>query len=52
MRRILIKLQSESGQTLAEVGLILAFVATICILAITALGVIISAPFVDVVAGF
>lgn len=52
MRRILSKLQSENGQTLAEVSLILAFVAIICIAAVTALGAIISVPFVDVVAGF
>ena len=39
---IVARFQREDGQALAEYGLILALIAVVCILALTALGVLIS----------
>ena len=36
---ILSKFEREDGQALAEYGLILAFIAIVCVIALTALGV-------------
>lgn len=41
----------EHGQALAEYSLILAFVALVCIIALTAIGLAVSSEF-DAVAGF
>jgi pilus assembly protein Flp/PilA len=40
--RLLARFQSEEGQALAEYGLILALIAVICILTLTAVGLAIS----------
>ena len=40
--RLLARFQSEKGQALAEYGLILALIAVVCILALTAIGLAIS----------
>lgn len=42
----------EDGQALAEYGLILAFIAIVCVLALTALGVAISGVFGGVTGSF
>ena len=42
----------EKGQALAEYALILAFIAIVCVLAVTALGVAISGALGSVAAGF
>ena len=39
---LIARVHSQSGQALAEYGLILALIAVVCILALTALGVAIS----------
>ncbi len=49
LRRIL---DSESGQALAEISLILAFIAIVCVVALTAVGGAVVAPFENVAAGF
>jgi pilus assembly protein Flp/PilA len=40
--RLVARFQSEAGQALAEYGLILALIAVVCILTLTALGLAIS----------
>lgn len=52
IRTLLRRLEGEEGQALGEFGLILAFVAIVCIAALTALGVAIAGPFGDVTGGF
>ncbi len=42
LRNILARFEREDGQALAEYGLLLALIAVVCILALTALGVAIS----------
>jgi pilus assembly protein Flp/PilA len=42
IRRLLARFQAEEGQALAEYGLILALIAVICILTLTAVGLAIS----------
>ncbi len=49
LRRIL---DSESGQALAELSLVLAFIAAVCVVALTAIGVAVLTPFESLVAGF
>ena len=49
--RIRDKIPSEDGQALGEFALILAFIAIGCLVALTALGGIISAPFEDFMSG-
>lgn len=45
------RMNNDDGQALAEFALILGLIAVICIVAITALGGIISKPFTDFIAG-
>ena len=40
--RLLARFESEKGQALAEYGLILALIAVVCILALTAIGLAVS----------
>jgi pilus assembly protein Flp/PilA len=40
--RLMARFESEKGQALAEYGLILALIAVVCILALTAIGLAIS----------
>lgn len=49
--RIRNKIGSEDGQALAEFALILTFIAIGCLIAITALGGMISAPFENFISG-
>jgi pilus assembly protein Flp/PilA len=44
------RFRSEEGQALAEYGLILALIAVVCILALTAIGLAISGTLGDVAA--
>jgi pilus assembly protein Flp/PilA len=46
--RLMARYESEKGQALAEYGLILALVAVVCILAVTAVGVAISGTLGDI----
>jgi pilus assembly protein Flp/PilA len=48
--RLVARFQSESGQALAEYGLILALIAVVCLVALTALGVAVSGNMDKVVA--
>jgi Flp pilus assembly pilin Flp len=41
------RLQAQDGQALAEFGLILAFVAAVCLVAAAALGSVIGVPYQD-----
>lgn len=43
------RLQEETGQALAEYAMIVAFIALVCVFALTALGVAIGVPFSDIV---
>jgi Flp pilus assembly pilin Flp len=52
MLRLVARLQSEKGQALAEYGLILALVAVVAILAVTALGLAVSDTLECVTEGF
>jgi len=49
LRRIL---DSESGQALAELSLVLAFVAIVCVAVLMAIGVAVVTPLENFVAGF
>jgi len=42
----------ESGQALAEYSLLLTFIAAVCLLAVTALGVAIATGFGDILPAF
>ncbi len=42
----------EDGQALAEYALVLAFIAIVCVLALTALGIAISGAFGSITGGF
>jgi pilus assembly protein Flp/PilA len=46
--RLMARFQSEKGQALAEYGLILALIAVVCILMLTALGLAISGKLGDI----
>jgi len=46
------RLTDESGQALAEYSLILTFIAAVCVIAVTALGVAIAAGFGDILPAF
>jgi len=48
--RLLARFRSEEGQALAEYGLILALIAVVCILALTAIGLAVSGTLGDVAA--
>jgi pilus assembly protein Flp/PilA len=48
--RLLARFQSEKGQALAEYGLILALIAAVCVLTLTAIGLAISGTLGDVAA--
>lgn len=45
-------LNKEEGQALAEYGIILAFIAAVCVFALMALGGVIGVPYHDALAGF
>ena len=49
---IIKRIGSEDGQALAEYGLILAFIAIVCVLALTALGAAVSGVFGSVAGSF
>lgn len=49
--RIQDRWNQQEGQALAEFALILGLIAVLCIVALTALGGIISKPFTDFIAG-
>jgi len=46
------RLRDESGQALAEYSLIITFIAAVCVLATTLLGVAIAAGFGSIIPGF
>jgi Flp pilus assembly pilin Flp len=46
------RLADQSGQALAEYSLILTFIAAVCVLAVTLLGVAIAAGFGNILPGF
>jgi len=46
------RLTDESGQALAEYSLILAFIAAVCVLAVTALGIAIAGGFGSILPAF
>jgi pilus assembly protein Flp/PilA len=48
--RMLARFRSEEGQALAEYGLIIALIAVVCILTLTAVGVAISGNLGDIAA--
>ena len=48
--RLLARFRSEDGQALAEYGLIIALIAGVCILTLTAVGVAISGNLGDIAA--
>jgi pilus assembly protein Flp/PilA len=50
--RIIKRFDREDGQALAEYGLILAFIAIVCVLALTALGVAVSGVLGGVTGAF
>lgn len=50
--RLMTRANSETGQALAEYSLALAFIAIVCVVALTALGLAITGKFVEVTAGF
>lgn len=52
LKRVIAELGKQEGQTLAEYGLVLAFVATTCIIALVTLGGQILTPIQNVIAGF
>ncbi len=55
MTNLLVRLRrtmdSESGQALGEFSLVLAFIAAVCVVALTAIGVAILAPFENLLGG-
>jgi len=51
-RGLLVRLREDSGQALAEYGLILAFIAAACILALGVLGLALSGQLDEVTAAF
>ena len=48
--RLLARFRSEEGQALAEYGLIIALIAVVCILTLTAVGVAVSGELGDIAA--
>jgi pilus assembly protein Flp/PilA len=56
MREMMINLirqsDREDGQALAEYALVLAFIAIVCVVAVTALGLAISGAFGSIAGGF
>lgn len=44
--------ESEAGQALAETSLIIAFIALLCVLALTAVGVAVSGGIAGILPGF
>lgn len=56
MTNLLVRLrrtmESESGQALGELSLVLAFIAAVCVVALMAVGVAILAPFENLLGGF
>ena len=50
--RLFIRMRDESGQALAEYGLIVALIAVVCIAILTALGLAISGKLGEVSAAF
>jgi Flp pilus assembly pilin Flp len=46
------RFSSEDGQALAEYALLLTFIAAVCVLALTALGLIIAGVFSSIVPAF
>jgi Flp pilus assembly pilin Flp len=51
-RALFVRLREDSGQALAEYGLILAFIAAVSVLALTALGLALAGQFAAVTAVF
>ena len=51
LARILRASRWQAGQALAETSLIIAFIALVCILALTAVGVAVSGGIADIVPG-
>lgn len=49
---IIERLHREDGQALAEYALVLAFIAIVCVLAVTALGLAISGAFSSIIPAF
>lgn len=52
MIRFMQRTDREDGQALAEYALILAFIAIVCVVAVTALGLAISGSFGSIAGGF
>lgn len=52
IRTLLKRLEGKEGQALGEFTLVIAFVAVVCIVAVTALGLAILVPFDDILEGF
>ncbi len=52
MVQLVRQLKNEDGQALVEFGLILTFIAAVCIIAVTALGLAALVPLQDFMDGF
>lgn len=50
--RVIRRADCEAGQALAEYSLALAFIAIVCVVAVSALGVAITGSFDDITGGF
>lgn len=50
IRKLLLRWSEDSGQALGEFSLIIAFIAVVCIAALTALGVAVLIPYSDLLA--
>lgn len=51
IRNLFNRIRTDDGQALAEFSLVLAFVALVCVVALTAIGTSVIEPFEDFVGG-
>jgi Flp pilus assembly pilin Flp len=52
INRLITRMTNESGQALAEYSLVIAFIAIVCVVAVTAIGLAISGGFGSVTGSF